>query len=272
MSRQDLEAALHAAIKTTEAHPREASGWSDKGLTFLNLERYEEALAAFTKVTELDDSDPAGWFNKGRVLLTSIAIIAGTAFLAGVFVLTDTIQRSFDVLFTDAYAKTDAWVRSSNVIEGDFGLEQRQRIPDSIVADVAAVPGVKQANANIMGVARITAPDGKDVGRDNGPPKFGGVFDPKDETSPWTLVEGKAAVGPDQVVIDKNTAKKGDIKVGDKHGSEPRVRGDRHRPLRRRRHLRRRHVGALRPPDGAGVRGPTRRDRRRVGAGRRQRV
>ncbi len=153
---------------------------------------------------------------KGRILLTSIAIIAGTAFLAGVFVLTDTIQKSFDTLFADAYAKTDAWVRSSNVIEGDFGAEQRERIPDTIVADVAAVPGVKQANANIMGVARITAPDGKDVGRDNGPPKFGGVFDAKDETSPWTLIDGKAAAGPDQVVIDKNTAKSGDIKVGDK--------------------------------------------------------
>src|SRR5262249_26071088 len=72
---------------------------------------------------------------KGRILLTSIAIIAGTAFLAGVFVLTNTIQKSFDVLSTDAYAKTDAWVRSSHEIDAGFQFKQRDRIPDSLIAE-----------------------------------------------------------------------------------------------------------------------------------------
>ena len=57
---------------------------------------------------------------KGRLVLTSLAVIAGCAFLSGVFVFSDTIKGSFDRLFADAYEDTDAFVRSSNVIEGDF--------------------------------------------------------------------------------------------------------------------------------------------------------
>jgi putative ABC transport system permease protein len=65
--------------------------------------------------------------HKGRLLLTSLAIIAGCAFLSGVFVFSDTIRGSFDRLFADAYENTDAFVRTSNVIEGDAGEESRDR-------------------------------------------------------------------------------------------------------------------------------------------------
>jgi len=46
------------------------------------------------------------WSRKGRLVLTALAVIAGTAFLSGVFVFTDTIKGSFDRLFADAYANT----------------------------------------------------------------------------------------------------------------------------------------------------------------------
>ena len=61
------------------------------------------------------------WSRKGRMVLTALAVIAGTAFLSGVFVFTDTINGSFNRMFADAFKGTDAFVRSSNVIEGDFG-------------------------------------------------------------------------------------------------------------------------------------------------------
>ena len=62
------------------------------------------------------------WSRKGRLLLTAAAVIAGSAFLSGVFVFTDTIKGSFNEMFASAYAKTDAVVRSGNVVEGDFGF------------------------------------------------------------------------------------------------------------------------------------------------------
>src|SRR5215210_4842206 len=101
---------------------------------------------------------------KGRLLLTSLAVIAGCAFLSGVFVFSDTIRASFDKLFASAYADTDAYVRSSNVIEGDFGDESRDPLDQSIIETVAGVPGVSEAAPRVQGYAAITTTEGEDLG------------------------------------------------------------------------------------------------------------
>ncbi|MCB1000255.1 MAG: FtsX-like permease family protein [Acidimicrobiales bacterium] len=150
---------------------------------------------------------------KGRLVLTSLAVIAGCAFLSGVFVFSDTIQGSFDKLFADAYEDTDAFVRSSNVIEGDFGQESRDRLPDSVIADVAAVPGVRAAFGDVQGFASIATADGDTIGQD-GPPRFGSVWIGASE-SPWDLAEGAGPTGPGEVVVDRQTAKNGSLEVGD---------------------------------------------------------
>ncbi len=152
------------------------------------------------------------WSRKGRLLLTAIAVIAGTAFLSGVFVFTDTIKGSFNSMFASAYEKTDAFVRSSNVIEGDFGDETRDRIDVSLVEVVAALPGVTEAVGDIQGIATVTF-DGTVLGQD-GPPKFAGVWTGS-ESSPWALAEGVAPTTASQVVLDRKSAKAGGVKVGD---------------------------------------------------------
>src|SRR4249919_3403308 len=103
---------------------------------------------------------------KGRLLLTSLAVILGTSFLAGTYIFSDTLTKSFDNLFADVFDNTDAYVRSSVVIEGDFGAEERQRLPDTTTAIVAQVPGVRIADPSVTGFARIVGKDGKPVGSD----------------------------------------------------------------------------------------------------------
>jgi putative ABC transport system permease protein len=151
--------------------------------------------------------------HKGRLLLTSLAVIAGCAFLSGVFVFSDTIRGSFDRLFANAYENTDAFVRSSNVIEGDFGAESRDRLDDSRVDEILALPGVAEAHGDVQAFARIATADGTVIGQ-SGPPKFGGVFIDS-ENSPWRLAEGTPPQSDDQVVIDRRSAKEGKIAVGD---------------------------------------------------------
>ncbi len=153
------------------------------------------------------------WSRKGRLLLTAAAVIAGTAFLSGVFVFTDTIKGSFDRIFTSAYANTDAFVRSSNVVEGQFGEETRARIDGGLLSVVQQVPGVVEVEGGVQSNAAMATADGEVVGID-GPPKYGGVFTGS-EASPWRLSEGRAPAGPTEVVIDKGSAKRSKIKVGD---------------------------------------------------------
>jgi putative ABC transport system permease protein len=150
---------------------------------------------------------------KGRLLLTAVAIIAGCAFLSGVFVFSDTIRATFDRLFANAYASTDAFVRSSNVIEGDFGAESRDRLDVAVADEVRALPGVSEAFGDVQGFARITTADGEVIGQ-VGPPKFGGVFIDS-PISPWQLVDGAPPVDGTEVVIDRRSAKEGAIDVGD---------------------------------------------------------
>ena len=149
---------------------------------------------------------------KGRLILTALAVIAGTAFLAGVFVLRDTMQGSFDAMFTKAYASTDAFVRSAHVIEGDFGDDQRELLPDTLVTEVGAVPGVSETEAQVDGFAAITF-NGKMIGVENGP-KFGAAFSGSPR-SPFALAEGHGPQSPTEVVIDRASAKQGKIHVGD---------------------------------------------------------
>ena len=51
---------------------------------------------------------------KGRLLLTSLAIIIGTSFLSGTTIFSDTINSTFDRLFTDVFRDVDAYVRSTD--------------------------------------------------------------------------------------------------------------------------------------------------------------
>lgn len=153
------------------------------------------------------------WSRKGRLVLTALAVIAGTAFLSGVFVFTDTIKGSFNTLFANAYSNTDSFVRSSDVIEGEFGDDLRATIDGSIVDVVAAVPGVKAAQADVNGAASITNAEGKIIGGD-GPPQFGRAWH-DGAPSPWTLKDGEGPTNDTEVVIDAATAEKGDVEVGE---------------------------------------------------------
>ncbi|MFT3852671.1 MAG: FtsX-like permease family protein [Ilumatobacteraceae bacterium] len=149
---------------------------------------------------------------KGRLTLTALAIIAGTAFLSGVFVFSDTISGAFDKIFASAFANTDAYVRSTNKVEANFNTT-RDQIPDSLIATVQAVPGVASASGDIQGYAQMSTSDGKEMGG-GGPPTFGAAYTGA-PTSPWTIADGRAPSGSTEVVIDRGTAKRYDVAVGD---------------------------------------------------------
>lgn len=151
---------------------------------------------------------------KARLVLTSLAVIIGTAFLAGTSVFSATLNSTFNNLFTDVFQNVDAYVRSSQVIEGDFGIQERQRIPAELVDDVLTVPGVKAAVTDIQAFARIVGADGKPLGTDGqGPPTFGGVYT-ESLVSLWKVIDGRAPKGPNEAVVDEASFEKGKLTVG----------------------------------------------------------
>ena len=152
---------------------------------------------------------------KARLILTSLAVILGTAFLSGTSVFSATLNRTFDNLFADVFQNVDGYVRSTQVIEADFGFEERQRISVDLVDIVENVPGVKDASPDIQAFARIIGKDGKPLGSDGqGPPTFGSIGE-QFEGALWTISNGKWPMGSTEVALDEASAKNGGYEVGD---------------------------------------------------------
>jgi putative ABC transport system permease protein len=164
---------------------------------------------------------------KLRLVTTAIAVMLGVAFMAGTLVLTATISRTFDGLFADGYAGTDAYVRAASEVDADFAL-QRPRLDDALVDDIASVDGVAAAEGKVSGYAQLVDADGEPIG-DPGQaaPTFGESWMSVDELNPYRLADGHAPSAADEIVIDRHSASTGDLHVGDrvtvltKHGADP---------------------------------------------------
>lgn len=153
---------------------------------------------------------------KGRLLLTSLAIILGTAFLSGTFVFRDTINQTFDRLFADVFRDVDAYVRSTVFLELDFGGEQRAGTPVSVIDTVREIDGVVSATGDIQAFARVIGKDGTPLGSEGGgPPTFGGIAS-AEAASLWTIDEGRLPNGSNEVLLDRATADAGDFVLGDR--------------------------------------------------------
>ena len=155
--------------------------------------------------------------HKFRVAATALAVMLGVAFMAGTLVLTDTISRTFDELFGDVFADTDAVVRQEEAFSAPFGEgAQRGRVEASLVGTLAAVDGVALAEGMVQGYARLVGKDGKPIGNpEMGAPTFGANWSRSDELNPFTIIAGAPPGADTDVVIDKKSADDGRLRVGD---------------------------------------------------------
>src|ERR1700678_2608814 len=88
--------------------------------------------------------------HKLRLVLTALAIVLGVTFISGTFVLTDTLNNTFSVLFGNIYQKIDFQVRGVAQL-GSGANATRNELPESLLATVRRVPGVQGAEGNVEG-------------------------------------------------------------------------------------------------------------------------
>jgi putative ABC transport system permease protein len=139
----------------------------------------------------------------------------GVAFMAGTLVLTDTIQKTFDDLFSNVYDDTDAVVRAEGAFDS-AGVEQRGRVDASLLDTVSDVDGVDVAQPDIRGYAQLVDKDGDAVGDpENGPPTLGGNWIDSEELNGFEISDGSPPRADDEVVIDKKSADDTGYRVGD---------------------------------------------------------
>jgi len=149
----------------------------------------------------------------GRVVLTALAIVASTAFLSGTFIFRDTVQRTFNALFANVFERVDGYVQSSNSVEGFLGFERRDRLPDTVVDEVAAVDGVADAQAFVQGDAVVIDKKGDPIERPTAP-TFGATVN-EGSLSVWRIARGRLPSGPKEVALDTITAHDAGYVLGD---------------------------------------------------------
>jgi putative ABC transport system permease protein len=155
---------------------------------------------------------------KLRLLLSGLAVVLGVMAVSGALVLTDTLGRSFDVLFQTVNQNLDVQVSGTqHVQQAERGADPvTTPIPAEVVGKVAAVPGVQSAiGAVIADGARVVGRDGKVIGS-AGPPRFGVGW--RGEVGFVELRTGRGPQAPGEVAISAGLAKQGDLKVGDAIG------------------------------------------------------
>ena len=152
--------------------------------------------------------------HKLRLALTALAIVLGVTFISGTFVLTDTLQNTFTVLFGNIYQKVDFQVRGAAQL-GTGANATRNELPESLLATVRGVAGVQAAQGQVTGYAQFVARDGKAIST-GGAPTLAVAFDPDQQISPLHLTAGGPPATPDDVVMDAGTAQKYDFTVGDR--------------------------------------------------------
>jgi putative ABC transport system permease protein len=157
---------------------------------------------------------------KLRTTLTAIAIVLGVAMVTGTYILTDSIKGAFNGIFTEIYRSTDATVTGKAAFDlSNQGTTAAPPFDQSLLAKVRALPDVDDAVGGVGGIANLVGPNGKVIAF-GGAPHLGFSVDPtRPEFNTLTLVDG-AWPKAGELVVDRSTAGKKDLEVGQTIGVE----------------------------------------------------
>lgn len=152
--------------------------------------------------------------HKLRLALTVLAIMLGTGLIAGSYVFTDTLDRVFTDLFSESFAGIDAQV-TSDVDDELASFTFPERLPESLVDEIAALDEVDAAVGSVGGLVTLIDPNGEALGG-FGPPTLATSW--SDVANPLTVRDGTAPENDRDLVIDSSSARRLDIEIGDEVG------------------------------------------------------
>jgi putative ABC transport system permease protein len=150
---------------------------------------------------------------KTRSILTALSVFFGVAMIAGTLMLTDSVNSSFDDIFTDVNSGVDVSVSTRETIE-----DSRDALPlafsEDVLDEIRAVDGVAEASGNIFDpTVSVVDEQGERVGAD-GPPHFAGSV-VAERFSPWTYVEGRAPESAEEIAVDSFSVEREGWALGD---------------------------------------------------------
>ncbi|WP_153814101.1 ABC transporter permease [Streptomyces sp. SUK 48] len=157
--------------------------------------------------------------HKGRMALSAVAVLLSVAFVCGTLVFTDTMDTTFDKLFqATASDVTVSAQGSSDTGQTTSRTGKPPVMPASVVGAVRRTPGVRSAEGTVFSTSVTVIDARKDkLSPTSGAPTIVGGWNGNDART-MEITTGTAPRGPDQVMVDKDTAAKHHLKLGDDIG------------------------------------------------------
>src|SRR5919106_5772919 len=101
---------------------------------------------------------------KLRTILTAFAIVLGVATVSGTYVLTDSIDKAFDSIFTGARQGSNVVVSGKAAFDLSEGSgSEAPAFSESLLPKVTELPGVEEAEGSVNGEAQLIGRDGKAI-------------------------------------------------------------------------------------------------------------
>jgi putative ABC transport system permease protein len=151
---------------------------------------------------------------KLRLVLTALSVALGVTLIAGTYIFTDTINSSFDRIFTESNKGTDASVTPRKAIDTSNQGGTQPVVGSSVLAQIRRQPGVASAAGSVFDAGTVLV-DGKRVSSGGAPNFIASVAD-QPRFDAFQVVQGRKPATPDEATIDASTARRKHVQVGDK--------------------------------------------------------
>jgi putative ABC transport system permease protein len=148
-----------------------------------------------------------------RFLLTAAAVTLGVSLVAGTYVLTDSLDKTFSDLVDQGVTGLDVSVRGQASDTETFdGAALRSPLPLTLQPTLEKVDGVARVSPDVQGIAILVGSKGTAV-RNGGAPTLAFPFSADDPA--LKLVAGRGPANAEEVAVESSTLKLAGLKVGD---------------------------------------------------------
>lgn len=157
--------------------------------------------------------------HKGRLLMTALAVMLGTAFVAGTMVFSDTLGQAMKNSYSKSYSDVSVLVSDRDAGAGASPRQKSERstarLDEATVKQIAALPGAEQARGVVSGFTAVADRKGNLIGESWSAKGGNYVPDGSGKDSRYPMADGRGPQKAGEIALDKETARKGGYQVGD---------------------------------------------------------
>ena len=159
---------------------------------------------------------------KVRLAMSALAIVLGVAFVAGSYVFTDTLDRTFEEIFSDlngdVIVRPEGALGLSTLVGSNAVNNDTRTVPASMVEELAALEGARRVDGVVENRSVfVVGSDGRVVSS-GGAPGIGANWSDAPNTTgeaPLRIADGRPPVSEGEVVLDARSAELGGYGLGD---------------------------------------------------------